>query len=204
MRMREFLDRLFKREPARQAAAPGGENRSTEPAASRSVERRLDPDPPREDAVQRRQRRAADRILENENLTADLEDDIADPLINWGVAWASQAAGDTAGLDDEQAEDTLLAQNRAVRQVIRQVGQLASEAQDLDEESARATLAQISAQAAILRPGSEPPDSEQEAEFLRQLPELKKEPARMVRALRSLYDHNDEQPSTPRSAREDR
>jgi hypothetical protein len=188
MRLREFLDQIFKREPARQASSAGGEARSLEPAANRSADRREEAAERREAAIEKRQRQAAERLLENENLTGDLEDDAADPLINWGVDWAKKAAETTAGQDDDQAEQALADQNRAVRQVMRQVSQMVVNSPDLDDETARQALAQISNQAAALVPGFVPPAPDRQDEFIRQLPDLAQEPARMVRSLHALYD----------------
>ncbi|HEY71972.1 MAG: hypothetical protein DRJ03_11225 [Chloroflexi bacterium] len=78
--------------------------------------------------------RAVERILEDESLTADLTDDAARTLLDWGVARAK-------GLEQEKAKLTDL--RRAMKRINQEAGKAAPEAQ---VERVRALLAEIEAQ----------------------------------------------------------
>jgi len=65
-------------------------------------------------------RRAVERILEDESLTADLTDDAARTLLDWGVARAK-------GLWQEKAK--LADLRRAMKRINREAGKAAPEAQ---------------------------------------------------------------------------
>jgi hypothetical protein len=66
-----------------------------------------------------RTRRAVESVLENESLTADLDDAAAQALLNWSVACARQIMQETGPLDDEQAEITTAPRMKAVRKLMR-------------------------------------------------------------------------------------
>lgn len=65
-------------------------------------------------AENERQQRMAERILEDERLRGDLEDDAATPLINWASERAAAAASDPA-----RPDDAVEAEVAAVRQATR-------------------------------------------------------------------------------------
>jgi hypothetical protein len=66
-----------------------------------------------------RQRRAAERILENESLREGLDESGVSALLNWGVECAKRIVGDTADLEDEdEAEEASYARMRALRQML--------------------------------------------------------------------------------------
>lgn len=82
-----------------------------------------------EEIVQRTQR-AAESILENEALTADLDDTAADVLLNWGITRAKQIAGQTIAMDAVQAEEALYLPLRALRKMLRAANQWARDPQE--------------------------------------------------------------------------
>ncbi len=78
-------------------------------------------------------RRAAELILEDESLTADLTDDAARILLDWGVARAK-------GLYREELDSNLSALRRTMKSINREAGKVAPEAQ---VERVQALLAEI-------------------------------------------------------------
>lgn len=71
------------------------------------------------DELTQRERQAIESILDNEALTANLDDAAAQVLLDWGTAYARQAAQHTTGLDDADAvlEEKLQATQRLMRAV---------------------------------------------------------------------------------------
>lgn len=97
--------------PAPAPATPPGSEPPAPPAEATAR-----PDP--------RRQRAAERVLENEALTADLDDDAAKVLLDWGLALADRAAHETATAPEADAAlDERLA---AVRRLLRRVGRWAA------------------------------------------------------------------------------
>jgi hypothetical protein len=94
--------------------------------------------------------RAAESILENEKLTADLDDPAADALIQWGVSWATAAAQETVDLDEEQSADYLYPRLKATRRMLRYVNDWLQEEDGLAEEKA-GQLAAVYRQAQVAR-----------------------------------------------------
>lgn len=71
--------------------------------------------------IEKRRRQAATRILENEQLTADLDDSTADSLLEWGLALSENIVAQSQHLDDAQAEEAMYAPMKAVRKLMRAV-----------------------------------------------------------------------------------
>jgi len=69
--------------------------------------------------------RAVESILENETLTADLDDQAADLLLDWAMSLAKEAAQGVAGINEASAEEQFGNRMRNVRQFIRQVNRWA-------------------------------------------------------------------------------
>ena len=70
--------------------------------------------------------RAVESILENETLTADLDDQAADLLLDWAMSLAKEAAQGVAGINEASAEEQFGNRMRNVRQFIRQVNRWAA------------------------------------------------------------------------------
>jgi hypothetical protein len=197
MPFKDFFDNLFKHKPAREHKSPPGQDLpgiKTEQDevlhASKQVERR-DESARRQETMDRRKERAAERLMENENLTGDLDDEAADPLINWGVSWAKQAAQTTAGLDDAQAEQVMADRMQTVQQMMRSVSRWALAEEAADATSTQALITKVAEQAAVIQ-GQDfsPPDSNQQQALMRELPEMAQDPARKIRSLQGLFDRN--------------
>jgi len=71
--------------------------------------------------LEKRRNQAASSILENERLTADLNDSDADMLLQWGLTLAEKIVLDSQSLDDEQAEEAMYTPMKAVRKMMRAV-----------------------------------------------------------------------------------
>jgi hypothetical protein len=84
--------------------------------------------------------RAAERLLEDESLTADLIDEAAKLLLDWGLAQAEAVAQQAEDLSIEGFDTRLADLRRALKRISKQVGEAASEAQ---AEQMRALLAEI-------------------------------------------------------------
>ena len=75
--------------------------------------------------ISARQRRAAERIFENESIREGIDDSGASALLNWGVECAKRIVGDTADLEDEdEAEEASYPRMRALRQMLDNVKSL--------------------------------------------------------------------------------
>jgi len=94
--------------------------------------------------------KAAESILENEKLTADLVDDAAQVLLDWGISCAKQIAQDTLGLDDIKTEEAMYQPMRATRRLMRTVNKWASRHAILGVEGHAEMLAKIISQAGII------------------------------------------------------
>jgi hypothetical protein len=128
---------------------------------------------------------AAQSILENESLTADLDDTAANALLEWGVANARMIARSMLTLfDDPAADGTMDERLRALRGMMRSVNQYTAGAET--EESA---LEKILQQAAMVYGDTfTPPSAEARATFLRNQTALIHNPAQMITNLRRFIE----------------
>ena len=69
--------------------------------------------------IQGRIQRAAESILVNEALSADLDDDAAKILLDWGLTRTQQIVGQTIEMDQFQAEEAIYLPMRALRKMLR-------------------------------------------------------------------------------------
>lgn len=106
--------------------------------------------------------RAAESILENETLTADLDDEAAKVLLDWGVTQVQSIASETIEMDASQAEEAMYRPMRALRKMLRAANKWVI---DLKENN----LGRIVKQAEIVYGSS--PNEEQQAAFAAQIPE---------------------------------
>jgi Lon protease-like protein len=108
----------------------------------------------REERLVRRIDRAAQSLLENETLTADVDDAAASVILDRGIAFARQIAQSTAGMDDAQAEEAMYDRMRAVRRLMRSVNRWVATRRETSAENSDRLWARIAAQAEILYCGS--------------------------------------------------
>jgi hypothetical protein len=131
--------------------------------------------------------RVTQSILENESLTADLDDTAAKELLDWGITCAKKIAQDTVGLNDAEAEETMSPRLRATRRLMRSVNSWVAKQGKMDAEASTTSLTKIIEQATIIY-GEDftPPDSERQAAFLRQQTD---NPQQMIASLRELLEN---------------
>ncbi|MCS7179379.1 MAG: hypothetical protein RML46_08925 [Anaerolineae bacterium] len=79
--------------------------------------------PPSETTTDEDLRSAVERLLDDEALTADLVDEAARCLLNWGIAQATAMVRETGALTEE-TQARLAALRRQMRTLAREVGQL--------------------------------------------------------------------------------
>ncbi len=148
--------------------------------------------------IQARIEKAAQSILENEKLTADLDDNAAQVLLDWGIASAKQIVQGTLGLDDMEAEVTMYQPMRANRRLMRGVNKLVSRYDMLGEEGQVEALEKIISQAGVIY-GSEyvPPSSDHQSDFLSETKEIITDIPQWIAKLRSFVEG--QKPSAPSS-----
>jgi hypothetical protein len=84
--------------------------------------------------VNRRYRRAAERIWENSSLRDELNDDQAQRLLDWGSGYLKKVVNETAELADNDAENILEALTERVTGLMRQVNRLTRAMTSGDEQ----------------------------------------------------------------------
>ena len=138
--------------------------------------------------MDRRRQRAAESILDNESLTADLEDDAARLLIDWALSCAEQIVHSTEGLSDEEAEDATYPRLRSTRRLMRFVNRWVRQRLEMTPGESERLLGQIVQQArTIYGPDYVPPRLERQLAFGAMA--FGDEPAEFVRSLRALIEH---------------
>lgn len=100
-----------------------------------------------QDKLEERIKLAVQSLLENESLTADLDDEAAQTLLDWGISCVRRIALDTADLNDEEAEALMAPRLRAVRRLMRCVNNWLSAYSPEARESA---LSSIPTQATVI------------------------------------------------------
>jgi hypothetical protein len=134
---------------------------------------------------------AAQSILDNESLTADLDDEAADTLLEWGVANARTIARSISGLiEGGTTEETLSERLRALRQMMRSVNNYVA-GQQLDGQGQQ-LLDKILEQAAVVY-GKHftPPSAAQRTEFITTQRHFLHNPAQLVANLRRFIENRD-------------
>jgi len=133
--------------------------------------------------------RAAESILENESLTADLDDSAAKELLDWGLACAKRVAQEAAGFEAAAVETTLSTRLQATRRLMRAVTQWIAGQQDMDAASSSDALSKIMEQAAVVYGRSfTPPATAQYTAFLASQTDANDSPQQMIARLRALIE----------------
>ncbi len=132
--------------------------------------------------------RAAESILGNESLTANLDDAAAQVLFDWGIACARMVAQSTAGLDDGDAESIMSGRLRATRRLMRLVNRWVPRRSQMDAHSNAALLIRVVEQAVIVYGGDFTDlDGERRDAFLSQ--NLRVAPQQIIVNLRALIEN---------------
>ncbi len=119
------------------------------------------------DILKERVAYAVESLLENEALTANLDDAAAVVLLEWGTACVNMIVQDTRGLDDLAAGEVMAPRLRATRRLMRLVNRWVPKRSEMTIEDAVALLTQI-VERALLVYGTEfaLPDEAQGDTFL--------------------------------------
>jgi hypothetical protein len=142
------------------------------------------------DEITQRADRAAESILENESLTADLDDAAAQALLDWGVTCVRMIARETTGLDEVAAERAMLPRLRATRRLMRQVNLWVIRGQDMDSQGRSDLLDRMVGRAAVIYDQDFTPPSERQRDvFLRRYLEFAQDPVLVVANLRQLVEN---------------
>ncbi len=151
------------------------------------------------DLLQRRTQRVAQSLLENESLTADLDDAQAQVLLDWALERAETIVQRTAGLGEAEAEEELGPRLRALRRLLRRVNQWLSGGDDMDQRTSAETLAQIVGQAQVVSgPDYAPPPADQLRSLSRLRFELADDPSQMLARLLALIQPGSTEQEEPR------
>ena len=143
---------------------------------------------PEQTEMDRRRQRAAESILDNESLTADLDDDAARLLNDWALSCAEQIVLSPEGLSDEEAEDATYPRLRSTRRLMRFVNRWVRQRLDRTPHESGKLLGQIVQQArTIYGPDYAPPRPERRRAFATMA--FGDEPTEIVQNLREFIEH---------------
>lgn len=173
--------------PARPAVERSSANERPQPADDDFIARQARA---RGIDIEKRQRRAAESLLEDEALTSDLDDAAAQTLLQWGTRLAKAVANATLDLDDVQAEAVLGQRLRATRQMMRAVNKWAAAQASLDASGKAALLGRIQEQMKVVfGEQANLPDQARLDAFLKEQPAGS--PAQVIAQLRQLFDRSE-------------
>ncbi len=79
--------------------------------------------------IESSRRRAVESLLADESITADLIDDAACPLLDWGIAQIDRLMEQADGIPDQQLDEQLVALRRKMKYIGRRAGEAAPDAQ---------------------------------------------------------------------------
>jgi hypothetical protein len=217
-RLRNLLNRLKKPgpppepEPAPRPEPEGAPELHLEPEPALEPEGAPEPQPepgpkPQPEAapepssirekIRRRISLVAESILDNEQLTSDLDDTAAQELIDWGLSAARQIVQGTADQeDDEAAEEAISPRLSATHRMMRAVDLWVVNLQAGNAEGRNKALASVLEQASIIygRPFSAMND-EQRARLSKVESEYAGDPPQMIAHLRELFERPDDVPN---------
>lgn len=159
------------------------------PAEGRSPPPDREQTRPLTERLQQRIRRVSESFLDNERLTADLDDPAAQELLDWGLELGRRIVQGTVDFeDDERAQEEMYPRLRAVRRLMRDVNRWVVSEQERDFQASRQALDRIIEQAQLIYGrGFEPPSGEQRAGFLQAQSEFLGSPPRLIANLRQLF-----------------
>ncbi len=120
-----------------------------------------------DDSIERRAKRAAASLMQNEALLEGLETEAAATLLAWGSECARKIVYETGELDDTTAEEATYPRLRALRQMMRQIKVLLTNRAALDPAACSALFEVVITQAAAAYgPNFVMPDPTRRAEFI--------------------------------------
>jgi hypothetical protein len=153
-----------------------------------------EPEAPLSELLQQRIRRVSESFLDNERLTADLDDSAAKELLDWGLNLGSRIVKGTAEVDDDdQADKAMYPRLRAARRLMRGVNLWVIKERERNEEGSNEALNRIIEQAQVIYGSAfRPPSEEQRVQFRRSQTEFLDNPPRLIANLRQLFTDDDD------------
>ncbi len=111
-----------------------------------------------------------ERILEDERLTADLDDAAATLLLNWGIATAKEISADIETISDEEAMADVRLRLRSLRAVMRYVNNWFGKRGTAVFDVNCKMIKKIGAETAVFHPNTfTPPDQTAQEQFAQQI-----------------------------------
>ena len=107
-----------------------------------------------------REQLAVERLLDDERLTANLDDAAATVLLNWGVRITKEVVADTATLTDEEAEAVMYPRLRALRAVMRYASSWFGKRGTANVDKNRQIIGKIMVKTAVIHPNTFAPADE--------------------------------------------
>jgi len=139
---------------------------------------------------------AVESILENERLTADLDDEAAQELIDWGITCVKKIVQSTSGLSDAEAEEITSPRLRATRRMMREVDRWVVRQSREDATASTKSLDRIIEQATIIYGDDfNPPDQDRHDTFSSQSLNVD-DPQQMIAYLRAFIESGPESQTT--------
>ncbi|MBD3288777.1 hypothetical protein GF337_08250 [candidate division KSB1 bacterium] len=136
---------------------------------------------------------AIESILENESLTADLEDAAATELIDWGTDCAEKIVQRTTLDDTADVDAAIETRLKAVRKMMRLINAWIANRQSLSGDEDESMLNQVIDQVKIIYgENHELPAKSQQRHFLRERLPHSNEPVKMVLILRMLIEDQED------------
>ena len=130
-----------------------------------------------------RLQRAAESILENEALTADLDDAAGQVLMDWGIDQAQRIVAPTLEMDEAAVEEATYQPMRALRKMLRQVNKWAAMPDFLGLEKI------LEEAATTYGAGYVAPDAEARTQFIDQITSGVQNPAENIENLRRFIEN---------------
>ena len=115
-----------------------------------------------------REQLAIERLLEDERLTADLDDAAATALLNWGVQQTKEIVADTERLSNEEAETAMYPRLRGLRTVMRYANNWFGKRGTADLEKNQQLIEKIVVKTAVIHPDAFTPANEAEQRLFAQ------------------------------------
>lgn len=141
------------------------------------------------DELSWRIKRVTESILENESLTADLNDKAAQALLDWMIDCAKMVAQSTATLDEQAAEEAISPRLRAIRRLMRLVNNWGAQGPPAETVANREQLDKILEQATtIYGQDFTTFDSNRLNAFWEQEVDSVEEPQKLIESLRALIE----------------
>ncbi len=146
-----------------------------------------------DELIKKRERMVIESILEDERLTAELDDDAAKVLINWGIKCATLVVQSTAGLDDMQAEENMYLQLKSLRRMMRAVNKwVAGDQQGKTDTETKTKLLDLIVEEAgyVYRHTIIPPADSQRINFIEEHPNFSENASGNITDLRGFIENS--------------